>query len=46
MTVRDWAEDTGGAIKGSRIDLCVGSHAEAQQLGRRTATVYWVAREE
>ena len=40
------AEDTGGAIKGSRIDLCVGSHAEAQQLGRRTATVYWVAREE
>lgn len=28
------AEDTGGAIKGSRIDLCVGSHAEAQQLGR------------
>ena len=38
------AEDTGGAIKGSRIDLCVGSHAEAQQLGRRTATVYWVAR--
>lgn len=40
------AEDTGGAIMGNRIDLCVGSHAEAQQLGRRTATVYWVAREE
>lgn len=40
------AEDTGGAIKGSRIDVCVGSHAEALQLGRRTATVYWVAREE
>ena len=40
------AEDTGGAIKGNRIDLCVGSHAEALQLGRRTATVYWVAREE
>lgn len=40
------AEDIGGAIKGSHIDLCVGSHAEAQQLGRRTATVYWVAREE
>ena len=36
------AEDTGGAIKGNRIDLCVGSHAEALQLGRRTATVYWV----
>ena len=40
------AEDTGGAIKGNRIDLCVSSHVEAQQLGRRTATVYWVAREE
>ena len=38
------AEDTGGAVKGNHIDLCVGSHAEAQQLGRRTATVYWVAR--
>lgn len=36
------AEDTGGAIKGNRIDLCVGSHAEALQLGRRTAIVYWV----
>lgn len=40
------AEDTGGAIKGDRIDLCVSSHAEALQLGRRTATVYWVAQEE
>lgn len=36
------AEDTGGAIKGSHIDLCVGSHAEAQQLGVKTATVYWM----
>lgn len=36
------AEDTGGAIKGSRIDVCVGGHAEALQLGRRTATVYWL----
>ena len=40
------AEDTGGAINGNRIDLCVGSHAEALQLGRRTATVYWVDPEE
>lgn len=40
------AEDTGGAIKGNRIDLCVGSHDEALQMGRRTATVYWVAQEE
>ena len=36
------AEDTGAAVKGSHIDLCVGSHAEALQLGRRTATVYWL----
>lgn len=36
------AEDIGGAIKGSHIDLCVGSHAEAQQLGVKTATVYWM----
>ena len=39
------AEDTGGAIKGNRIDLCVSSHAEALQLGRRTATVYWMDKE-
>lgn len=36
------AEDTGAAVKGSHIDLCVGSHAEALQLCRRTATVYWL----
>lgn len=35
------ADDVGGAVKGSRIDLCVSSHEEALQLGRRTATVYW-----
>lgn len=40
------ADDTGGAVKGNHIDLCVGSHEEALQLGRRTATVYWVAPEE
>lgn len=39
------AEDTGGAVKGSHIDLRVGSHAEALQLGRRTATVYWIDKE-
>ena len=37
------ADDVGAAVKGSHIDLCVGSHEEALQLGRRTATVYWVA---
>lgn len=35
------AEDTGSAIKGRCIDLCVSSHSEALQLGRRSATVYW-----
>lgn len=39
------ADDTGGAIKGRHIDLCVSSHEEALQLGVRTATVYWVAQE-
>lgn len=39
------ADDVGGAVKGNHIDLCVGSHEEAMQLGRRTATVYWVAAE-
>lgn len=36
------AEDTGAAIRGSRIDLCVSSHAEALRLGVKTATVYWM----
>lgn len=27
------AEDTGGAIKGNRIDMCVSSHAEAYKKG-------------
>ena len=40
------ADDVGGAVKGSHIDLCVSSHEEAQELGRRTATVYWVTPEE
>lgn len=38
------ADNTG--VKGNIIDLCVASHDEALQLGRRTATVYWVAQEE
>lgn len=36
------ADDIGGAVKGNHIDLCVGRHEEALQMGRRTATVYWV----
>lgn len=38
------ADDIG--VKGNHIDLCVGGHEEALQLGRRTATVYWVVAEE
>lgn len=33
------ANDTG--VKGSRLDICVGSHEEALQMGRQTAAVYW-----
>lgn len=33
------ANDTG--VKGNHLDICVGSHAEAEQLGFQTATVYW-----
>lgn len=36
------ADDVGGAVKGNHIDLCVTSHTEAEQMGRRMATVYWV----
>ncbi|MER3414189.1 MAG: hypothetical protein C4341_08150 [Armatimonadota bacterium] len=34
------AADTGGAIRGKRIDLCFNSHAEALQFGRRTVRVH------
>lgn len=36
------ADDVGGAVKGNHIDLCVSSHQEAVELGRKTATVWWV----
>ncbi len=36
------AEDTGGAIQGTRIDICVSSQAMADQWGVRTVTVYEV----
>lgn len=35
------AEDTGGAIKGNRIDVFLMDYNKARQLGRRTAKV-WV----
>lgn len=34
------AEDTGGAINGNRIDICVGSHEEALNFGVQYANVY------
>ncbi len=34
------AGDTGGAIKGNRIDLCYNTKRECIQFGRRKATVY------
>ena len=40
------ADDVGGAVQGNHIDLCVESHELANQLGMRTATVYWVEQEE
>ena len=30
-----YANDTGGSIKGPRIDICVGTYAEAMRFGRR-----------
>lgn len=34
------AEDTGGAIKGNRIDLCYSSSNEVSNFGRRSCNVY------
>ena len=34
------AADTGGAIKGNRVDVCYGSKSEAYGWGVRNATVY------
>lgn len=35
------AEDTGGAIKGNRIDLFVGNHQEAINMGIREMELFW-----
>ena len=34
------AEDTGGAIKGKRIDLFVSSHGETMKFGKKLIEVY------
>lgn len=36
------AEDTGGAIKGNRIDVCVSNHSRAYELGIDYADVYLI----
>ncbi len=36
------AEDTGGAIKGNRIDVCVANHARAYEIGIDYADVYLI----
>jgi len=38
------AADTGGAIKGMKIDLCVNTYDEAMHFGRQTVKVYIVDR--
>ena len=35
------AEDTGGAIKGNRIDIFTGNHQEALNQGVKEITFYW-----
>ena len=34
------ADDTGSAVKGNHIDVCLASHEEAVQAGVTTATVW------
>ena len=36
------AEDTGGAIKGNRIDILMDNEERALQFGRRTELVLWI----
>lgn len=36
------ADDTGSAVKGNHIDLCMESHEAAIQAGVRSATVYFI----
>ncbi|HLW58376.1 MAG TPA: ubiquitin-like domain-containing protein [bacterium] len=37
------AGDTGGAIRGTRVDLCFNTYQEAMQFGRRNVKVYILA---
>ena len=40
------ADDVGGSVKGNHIDIAVVSHDEALELGRKTATVWWIGGED
>lgn len=35
------ADDTGSAVSGAKIDLCVTTHQEALELGVKTVRVWW-----
>ena len=35
------ADDTGGAVKGAHIDICMADHEAALQAGVKTATAWW-----
>ena len=35
------AQDSGAWVNEDHIDICVETHGEALELGRKTATVYW-----
>ncbi len=39
-----YAEDTGGAIKGNKIDVFVEKTSEAFQLGRQKNVDVWIVR--
>lgn len=36
------ADDTGGAVKGNHIDICLPTHKECFEQPYNTATVYWL----
>lgn len=36
------AQDVGAWVNGGHVDLAVATHDEALQMGRKTATVYWL----
>lgn len=38
------AQDSGAWVNEDHIDICVDTHGEAMELGRKTATVYWEER--